>query len=172
MRGRDSQHRHDGSGNEDLTHFFCLFPPTNMPPSITCSPKQSPFPFAAIAIAANTGTADLVFTEDVAGIVLQLDHATITDEEDIVKALAKEAGLADNSSKVIQCHPTYQNYPTLITLRHQRYLHSLCFPQPCAQLPPFPIFWRLWILSMTTSHFGHSWLDTPSLRRTGCYGAP
>jgi len=82
-----------------------------MPPSLTCSPKQSPFPFAAIAIAANTGTADLVFTEDVSGIVLQLEQATITDEEDIVKALAKEAGLAADSSKVIQCHPTHQINP-------------------------------------------------------------
>ena len=72
-----------------------------MPLSLTCSPKQTPFPFAAIAIAANTGTADLVFAEDVAGIVLQLDQATITNEEDIVKALATKAGLGDDSSKVI-----------------------------------------------------------------------
>ena len=79
-----------------------------MPPSLSCSPKQSPFPFAAIAIAANTGTADLVFTEDIAGIVLQLDQTTITNEEDIVKALAEKAGLVDDSSKVIPPHPTHQ----------------------------------------------------------------
>ena len=91
-----------------------------MPPSLTCSPKKSPFPYAAIAIAANTGTADLVFAEDVAGIVLQLDQVTITNEEDIVKTLAKEAGLAEDSSKVIQYH---SNQPTLIDTKD---IHLLC----------------------------------------------
>lgn len=71
-----------------------------MPGSLTLSSKQSPFPFAAIAIAANTQTADLIFDENATGPILVLKGSTITDEEEIVQALAKEAGLSEDSAKV------------------------------------------------------------------------
>jgi glutamyl-tRNA synthetase len=71
-----------------------------MPATLTISPKESPFPWAAVAIAANTEAAVLAFSEDATGPLLQLDGTTITDEEEIVKALAKKGGLSEDSTKV------------------------------------------------------------------------
>jgi glutamyl-tRNA synthetase len=72
-----------------------------MPNTLTVSPKQSPFPYAAIAIAAYTGIADLIFDDSAAGPVLAVDGTPLTLEEDIVQALAKEGGLSSDSEKVI-----------------------------------------------------------------------
>lgn len=68
--------------------------------TLTVSSKQSPFPFAAVAIAAYTGTSELVFDETATGITLDLNGSKIIVEEDIVHALAKEAGLSSDSLKV------------------------------------------------------------------------
>ncbi|RDB21094.1 putative glutamate--tRNA ligase, cytoplasmic [Hypsizygus marmoreus] len=70
-----------------------------MPGTLTVSSKHTPFPFAAVAVAAHTGKADLVFDETATGPVLALDGTTITDEEEIVQALAKEGGLSGDSAK-------------------------------------------------------------------------
>ncbi|KAF7363728.1 putative glutamate--tRNA ligase, cytoplasmic [Mycena sanguinolenta] len=67
--------------------------------TLTVSSKQTPFPWAAVAIASYTEKAELVFDETVTGITLQLNGTTTTDEEEIVHALAKSHGLADDSSK-------------------------------------------------------------------------
>ncbi|KAJ6502218.1 glutamate-tRNA ligase [Mycena sanguinolenta] len=67
--------------------------------TLTVSSKQTPFPWAAVAIASYTEKAELVFDETVTGITLQSHGATIRDEEEIVHALAKSHRLADDSSK-------------------------------------------------------------------------
>ncbi|KAJ6525755.1 glutamate-tRNA ligase [Mycena capillaripes] len=67
--------------------------------TLTVSSKQTPFPWAAAAVASYTEKAELVFDETVAGITLKLDGATISDEEEIVHALAKAHDLADDSLK-------------------------------------------------------------------------
>ena len=72
-----------------------------MPTTLTISSKQSPFPYAAIAIAAYTGKADLVFDDSTPEPILSVDGTTVTSEEDIVQALAKEGGFSEDSEKVI-----------------------------------------------------------------------
>lgn len=68
--------------------------------TLTVSSKQTPFPWAAVAIASYTEKAQLVFDETVTATALQLNGSTVSDEEEIVHALAKAHGLADDSSKV------------------------------------------------------------------------
>ncbi len=68
--------------------------------TLTVSPKQTPFPFAQTAIATFTSKADITFDATATGISLDIGGSTIDDEEAIVQALAKEAGLADDSAKV------------------------------------------------------------------------
>jgi glutamyl-tRNA synthetase len=69
---------------------------------LTLSAKASPFPFGAVAIAAYTQKAELAFDEDAAAPTLALDGQQISSEEDIIRALAHAAGLADDSSKVCE----------------------------------------------------------------------
>lgn len=73
-----------------------------MPNTLTVSSKQSSFPYAAIAIAAYTKTADIIFDDSISGfkLVLAVDGTPLTQEEDIVQALAKEGGLSSDSEKV------------------------------------------------------------------------
>jgi len=71
-----------------------------MPNTLTVSSKQSPFPYAAVSIAAYTGRADLIFDDAATGPVLAIDGTTFTSEEDIVQTLAKEGGLSSDSEKV------------------------------------------------------------------------
>ncbi|KAJ6624520.1 glutamate-tRNA ligase [Mycena sp. CBHHK59/15] len=67
--------------------------------TLTVSSKQTPFPYAAVALASYTAKADLVFNETATGITLQLAGSAITHEEEIVHALAKAHGLSDDSSR-------------------------------------------------------------------------
>ncbi|KAK0497034.1 glutamate-tRNA ligase [Armillaria luteobubalina] len=67
--------------------------------TLTVSAKISPFPFAAVATAAYTQKAEIVYDEAVTGPVLDLNGSTITVEEDIVHALSKAGGLSEDSSK-------------------------------------------------------------------------
>ncbi|KAK7037996.1 putative glutamate--tRNA ligase, cytoplasmic [Favolaschia claudopus] len=67
--------------------------------TLTLSSKQTPFPWAAVAVASYTGKAELVFDETVSGISLQLPSSAISDEEQIVHTLAKQHGLTEDSSK-------------------------------------------------------------------------
>lgn len=61
--------------------------------------KQTPFPYAALTIASYTG-ATVTFDEAAKATELTLNGSTITDEEQIVHALAKEGGLSDDSATV------------------------------------------------------------------------
>ena len=62
--------------------------------------KQSPFPFAAAAIAAH-GKFDINIDDSATAINLEIDGSSISDEELIVHILAKEMGLPEDSEKAI-----------------------------------------------------------------------
>lgn len=66
---------------------------------LTVSAKLNPFPFAAISIAAYIGNVETVY-DDTTEPVLDLQGSKITAEVDIVLALAKAGGLADDSANV------------------------------------------------------------------------
>ncbi|KAG6844928.1 hypothetical protein H0H87_002412 [Tephrocybe sp. NHM501043] len=70
-----------------------------MAATLTIPTKSNPFPFAALGVATSTGKATLVFDEAAAGIILLLNGSTITEEEEIVQALAKEGGQSEDSTK-------------------------------------------------------------------------
>ncbi|TFK42481.1 glutamate-tRNA ligase [Crucibulum laeve] len=70
-----------------------------MASTLTLSSKQSPFPYAAVAIAAYTGKAAIVFDETATGLSLQFNGSTVTEEEAVVQEVAKEGGLSDDSAK-------------------------------------------------------------------------
>ncbi|KAJ7219583.1 glutamate-tRNA ligase [Mycena pura] len=67
--------------------------------TLTVSSKQTPFPYAAVAVALYTEKAELVFDETATGITLQLNGSSICEEDAIVHALAKAHGLSEDSSK-------------------------------------------------------------------------
>lgn len=66
---------------------------------IPVSFKESPFPYAAVAIASYTKKAEVNYDESASGLTLTLEGIQITSEEDAVKALAKAGGLAEDSVK-------------------------------------------------------------------------
>ena len=68
--------------------------------SLTVSFKESPFPYAAVAIASYTKKADVDYNESASGLTLTLGGTQFTSEEDAVKALAKAGGLAEDNIKV------------------------------------------------------------------------
>lgn len=68
--------------------------------TITVSAAASPFPWGPVAIATFTQKAELVFDQGASGVTLVLDGTTTTDEQEIVRALAKAGGLSDESVKV------------------------------------------------------------------------
>ncbi|KZT71351.1 glutamyl-tRNA synthetase [Daedalea quercina L-15889] len=74
------------------------------------SATLSPFPYAAAAIATYTGKAELHF-EDGASLSLDLNGSTISSEEEIVQAIAKEGGLSDDSAKSL---PTVTAFSDII----------------------------------------------------------
>ncbi|KDR81710.1 hypothetical protein GALMADRAFT_221575 [Galerina marginata CBS 339.88] len=80
---------------------------------LVVSTKQTPFPFAATAIAAYTGKADIDFDDTAAVASLSANGSTIDDEETIVHYLAKEAGLADDSAKTPAFFELAKNLRTL-----------------------------------------------------------
>ena len=67
--------------------------------TLTVSSAASPFPYAALATATYTQKAKVTFDES-AEISLDLNGSKVTGEDEIVRALAKAAGLADDSAKV------------------------------------------------------------------------
>ncbi len=71
-----------------------------MPGTLTVLPKASPFPWAAAGIATYTQKADLSFDDTASGVTLDLEGSNLTQEHDIVHALAKAGGLSDESVKV------------------------------------------------------------------------
>ncbi|KAG6883535.1 hypothetical protein C0993_005631 [Termitomyces sp. T159_Od127] len=70
-----------------------------MAATFTIPIKATPFPFAALGISAYIGNVNLVFDEAAQGIALTLNGSIITEEGEIVQALAKEGGLAGDSAK-------------------------------------------------------------------------
>lgn len=66
---------------------------------LTVSSTASPFPYAALATATYTQKAEITFDES-SEISLDLNGSKVTGEDEIVRALAKAAGLADDSAKV------------------------------------------------------------------------
>ena len=66
---------------------------------LTVSANASPFPYAALATATYTQKAEITF-DQTAEITLDLDGSKVTGEDEIVRTLAKAAGLADDSAKV------------------------------------------------------------------------
>ena len=67
---------------------------------LTVSSAASPFPYAALATATYTQKAEVTFDESATGISLDFGGSKFTTEDEIVRALAKAAGLADDSAKV------------------------------------------------------------------------
>jgi len=68
--------------------------------TLTVSLKLSPFPFAAVAIAAYTQKADLVFDEAATTVSLALNGSEVTTEHEVVQTLAKAGRISDDSAKV------------------------------------------------------------------------
>ena len=73
--------------------------------SLALSPTANPFPWAAVAIATFTGKAELTFDTTAKGLALNLDGSNVSEEDEIVRTLAKAGGLADESVKV--CFPLF-----------------------------------------------------------------
>ena len=69
--------------------------------TLILSAKVSPFPLAAVAIAAFTGKAQVIYDES-ANLGLDLNGSQITQEHAIIYALAKAGGLSEDSTKVSQ----------------------------------------------------------------------
>lgn len=67
---------------------------------LTISPTCSPFPYGPVAIATYTQKAELVFDQSALRVTLDLNGSKITEEDEIVQALAKAGGLSDDSAKV------------------------------------------------------------------------
>lgn len=68
--------------------------------TLTLSAKASPFPYGAVVTATYTQKAEIVYDESASGLELEIDGSKITSEEEAVKALAKAAGIADDSTRV------------------------------------------------------------------------
>lgn len=68
--------------------------------TLTVSIKDSPFPYAAVAIASYTKKAEVNYDGSASGLILTLEGTKFTSEEDAVRALAKAGGLAEDSVKV------------------------------------------------------------------------
>ncbi|ESK81806.1 glutamyl-trna synthetase [Moniliophthora roreri MCA 2997] len=67
--------------------------------TLSLSSKLIPFPYAALVVAAYTGKAEAIYDERTTKAILELNGSKIEDEEDIVQALGKAGGLAEDSSK-------------------------------------------------------------------------
>ncbi|KIK58225.1 hypothetical protein GYMLUDRAFT_262571 [Collybiopsis luxurians FD-317 M1] len=80
---------------------------------ITLSSKLAPFPYSAIAIAAYTEKAEIVYDEEAAGVSLDLDGSKIDSEEDIVHALAKAGGLSEDSAAAASFFALAKNLRTV-----------------------------------------------------------
>lgn len=113
-----------------------------MAATLTVSAKASPFPWAAAGIATYTQKSELVFDESASGVTLDLAGSKLTEEDEIVRALAKAGGLSDESVKVCVIN--------LVPIKSRSYLlsrpsHSLLWQSLYQQSPPFRISQLLWI---------------------------
>jgi glutamyl-tRNA synthetase len=69
--------------------------------TLTIPAKQSPFPYAAAAIAVYTGKANIDIEGSASAINLEIDGSSINEEETIVQILAKESGLPEHIEMAI-----------------------------------------------------------------------
>ncbi|KAH8826862.1 tRNA synthetases class I, catalytic domain-containing protein [Flagelloscypha sp. PMI_526] len=67
--------------------------------SLRLSSKLSPCPYGAIGIATYTNVVEIIYDEDAKGVELDLNGTKLSSEPEIVLAIAKAAGLADDSAK-------------------------------------------------------------------------
>ncbi len=136
--------------------------------TLTLSSKLSPFPYAALAVAACTGTA-VSYDDPQTGLSLASGESDITVEEDIVKHLAQLAGLFDDNTDV-------GIYPSLSTLfadsRRCRLCSSLLLPLRCVMSLLSLKSLRCLTRSMIILHSALSLSDTNQLPQTGSYGDP
>lgn len=100
--------------------------------ALTVSTTASPFPYAAVITATFTKQAEITFDESASGVSLELNGATITTEDEVVRALAKEAGLADDSAKVRDALDLQSG---LINFCIYRLSRSLSSPKSSRRLP-------------------------------------
>ena len=99
-----------------------------MSPILSLSFKLSPFPYAAVAIAANTGAASVSYDESLTGLSLALGETSLTVEDDIVQALAESGGLVDDRAKVRQMYLSLDHADN----QCRRLSRSLLSPLLCA----------------------------------------
>jgi len=67
---------------------------------LTVPTKQSPFPYASTGIVAYTSKAEINFDDAATSTTLVTGASTLTEEDDIVQQIGKEAGLLGESAKV------------------------------------------------------------------------
>lgn len=129
---------------------------------LTVSTSASPFPYAAVAIATLTLKAEVNFDESVQTTTLSLNGSQFVGEEEVVRVLAKEGGLADDSAKVrsilkvcgvdlTSCSPIYRRSSFLRLRRSSR---------PAQFLLSWLVPWTHWTI---TWHTARSSLDTTSV---------
>jgi hypothetical protein len=97
---------------------------------LTVSSSASPFPYAAVVIATLTQKAEVNFDEGSSGISLNLNGSTLTDEVEVVHALAKAGGLAEDSAKVIEARlpkPHTWLRPRIVSDVYQYCQEAFCF---------------------------------------------
>ncbi|KAH9931716.1 glutamate-tRNA ligase [Epithele typhae] len=80
---------------------------------LTLSPVASPFPWGAAAAATYTGKATLDFDIAAPQVTLELDGSKIVAEDEIVQALAKAGGLAEDSAKSSAYFALAKSLPTV-----------------------------------------------------------
>ncbi|KAF9566360.1 glutamate-tRNA ligase [Agrocybe pediades] len=80
---------------------------------LTVPTKQSPFPYAATGIASFTAKAEVVFDDAATSMTLVAGASSITEEDDIVQQIGKEAGLLGESAKTPAFFALAKNLRTL-----------------------------------------------------------
>ena len=124
---------------------------------LTVSTSASPFPYAAIATATYTQKAEIKFDDAATGITLELNGTQLAEDE-VVRTLAKAAGLADDSAKV---RPMAFVLPwSCLNLSNVRHSHSSSWQRnypPSLRSPNSPLLLTRWT---TILHSVHSLSDT------------
>ena len=135
--------------------------------TLSLSPKLSPFPYAAVAIAACTGIA-VSYDDALTGLSLALGQSDITAEDDIVKHLAELGGLFTDNTDVglhVFLPISFSYFRRSIhglLLLPLRSATSLCSVKSLQYLTR----------SMIASHSVLSSSDMSPLLQTGLYGVP
>jgi glutamyl-tRNA synthetase len=137
-----------------------------MSATLKVSTAISPFPYAAAAIASYTGKAELEFDPSAASASLDLNGEKITSEEEIVLALAKSAGLAEDSSKV-RILTSYISMRSLLPLLVSSLETTSSSQRVSLRRLPYQKSLHPSTRWMITSHIALFLLVTHQLRQTG-----